>query len=185
MGAVCGVWQPVIIQTLLGSLERLQTLSEKKSGHPRGIQNEKTPSRKIELPLVLHSPAGHRVFVHAGLLSSHPKFQASDPRQPLSHWPTMDDQPDITKLRNQQELAVLTEIPENRYPWTVTNIKSVTDKGFVSPSRRKATPWSQLWNDTMSKCSGNSGTNAGEAYQPTSFPCYPFTVVYEHPSGRG
>ncbi|KAG1822025.1 Metallo-dependent phosphatase-like protein [Suillus subaureus] len=118
----------------------------------------------ISLPLVLHSPTGHMVFVHAGLLSSHPKLQASDPRQPLSHWPTVDDQHDIAKLRNQQELAVLTEIPENKDPWTVTNIKS-----------------SQLWNDTMSKCSGNSG----EAYQSSSLPCYPFTVVYGHAAGRG
>jgi Icc-related predicted phosphoesterase len=137
------------------------------------------------LPLVLHSPTGHMVFVHAGLLSSHPKLQVSDPRQPLSHWPTIDDQHRIAKLRAKQELAVLTEIPENKDPWTVTNIKSVTDEGIVSPSPKKGTPWSQLWNNTMSKCSGNSGTNGGEAYQPTSLPCYPFTVVYGHAAGRG
>jgi len=133
------------------------------------------------LPLVLHSQTGHMVFVHAGLLSSHPKLQASDPRQPLSHWPTMDDQHDIAKLRNKQELAVLTEIPENKDPWTVTNIKSVTNEGIVSTSPREGTPWSQLWNDTMSKCSGKSG----EAYHPASLPCYPFTVVYGHVAGRG
>lgn len=137
------------------------------------------------LPLVLRSPTGHMVFVHAGLLSSHPKLQVSDPRQPLSHWPTMDDQHGISNLRDKQELAVLTEIPENKDPWTVTNIKSVTDEGIVSPSPKRGTPWSQLWNNTMSKCSGNSGTNGGEAYQPTSLPCYPFTVVYGHAAGRG
>jgi Icc-related predicted phosphoesterase len=133
------------------------------------------------LPLVLYSQTGHMVFVHAGLLSSHPKLQASDPRQPLSHWPTMDDQHDIAKLRNKQELAVLTEIPENKDPWTVTNIKSVTNEGIVSTSPREGTPWSQLCNDTMSKCSGKSG----EAYHPASLPCYPFTVVYGHVAGRG
>lgn len=137
------------------------------------------------LPLVLRSPTGHMVFVHAGLLSSHPKLQVSDPRQPLSHWPTMDDQHGISNLRDKQELAVLTEIPENKDPWTVTNIKSVTDEGIVSPSPKRGTPWSQLWNNTMSKCSGNSGTNGGEAYQPISLPCYPFTVVYGHAAGRG
>ncbi|KAG1762720.1 Metallo-dependent phosphatase-like protein [Suillus occidentalis] len=126
------------------------------------------------LPLVLHSPTGHMVFL-----------QVSDPRQPLSHWPTVDDQHGISNLRDKQELAVLTQIPENKDPWTVTNIKSVTDQGIVSPSPKRGTPWSQMWNDTMSKCSGNSGTNGGEAYQPTSLPCYPFTVVYGHAAGRG
>ncbi|KAG2035250.1 hypothetical protein BDR03DRAFT_963050 [Suillus americanus] len=33
----------------------------------------------------------------------------------------------------------------------------------------------------MLKCSGKSD----EAYQPTSLPCYPFTVVYGHAAGRG
>ncbi|KAG2149076.1 Metallo-dependent phosphatase-like protein [Suillus bovinus] len=89
------------------------------------------------LPLVLRSPNGHMVFVHA------------------------DDHHDVAKLRNLQELAVLTEIPENKDPWTLTNIKSVTDTGIASPSPKRGTPWSQLWNDTMSKCSGNSGTDAG------------------------
>lgn len=137
------------------------------------------------LPLVLHSPTSHVVFVHAGLLSSHPKLQASNPKQPLSHWPPVDDQHDVAKLRSQQELAVLVEIPENKDPWTVTNIKSVTDKGVVSSSSRKGTPWSQLWNEAMSKCSGNSSANVGEAYQPTSLTCYPFTVVYGHAASRG
>ncbi|KAG2131356.1 Metallo-dependent phosphatase-like protein [Suillus clintonianus] len=130
------------------------------------------------LPFILRSPAGHMAFVHAGLLPSHPTLQPSDPRQPLSHWPTVDDQHDIAKLRNQQELAVLTDIPENKDPWTVTNIKGVTDEGQVSVKPRIGTPWSQLWNDAMSNCSG-------EAYQSTLLPCYPFTVVYGHAAGRG
>jgi hypothetical protein len=131
------------------------------------------------LPLVLHSPAGHLFFVHAGLLPSNPKLPASDPVQPLSHWPAADDQGDVAKLRNLQELAVLADIPQNKDPSIVTNIRSVTDNGRASTSSKKGTPWSQLWNDTMARCSGM------DAGGPTSLPCYPFTIVYGHAASRG
>lgn len=135
------------------------------------------------LPLMLHSPGGHLFVVHAGLLPFDPKLQASDPTQPLSHWPTTaDDQGDIANLRNLQELAILADIPKNMDPSVVMSIRSVTDEGRVSSSSKKGTPWSQFWNDTMAKC---SGMNAGGTYQPTSLPCYPFTIIYGHAAGRG
>jgi len=135
------------------------------------------------LHLVLHSRAGHMFFVHAGLLPSNPKLQASDPRQPLSHWPATVDEHDIAKLRNLQELAVLAEIPENKDPWTVMNLRSVKNNGDVSASNKKGTPWSQLWNGTMSKCSGSMDPR--KTTEPASLPCYPFTVVYGHAASRG
>jgi hypothetical protein len=135
------------------------------------------------LPLVLHSPASHSFFVHAGLLPSNPKFPAFDPTQPLSHWPAAaDDQRDIAKLRIMQELAVLSDIPQNNDPWIVMNIRGVAHNGNVSTSNKKGTPWSQLWNDTMAEC---SGMNVRGTYKPTSLPCYPFTVIYGHAASRG
>ena len=135
------------------------------------------------LPLVLHSAVDHLFLVHAGLLPFDPRLPASDITQPLSHWPAAaDDQRDVAKLRNLQELAVLTDIPDNKDPSIVLNIRSVTDDGHASASHKHGTPWSQLWNDTMAKC---SGMGMGGTIQPTSLPCYPFTVIYGHAASRG
>ncbi|KAG2149075.1 Metallo-dependent phosphatase-like protein [Suillus bovinus] len=149
------------------------------------------------LPLVLYAPAGHVFFVHAGLLAADPTRTLTHPRQPLSHWPSIERKHDITAIRKAQELALLSDIPQNQDPWVVQNIRSVRKKGKPTRSSKKGTPFSDLWNEIMNKCSGfhDSNTKLGSnthlsGYQESQLadhdlPCYPSTVVYGHAAGRG
>ncbi|KAG1729662.1 Metallo-dependent phosphatase-like protein [Suillus paluster] len=148
------------------------------------------------LPLVLYAPAGHMFFVHAGLLAADPNRKPTHPKQPLSHWPyTRKRKHDIHAIRKAQELALLSEIPQNRDPWVVQNIRSVRKNGKVTRSSNKGTPFSDLWNEIMGQCSSFYASNAQlesvsrlTGYQESQLarlPCYPSTVVYGHSAGRG
>ncbi|KAG1743439.1 Metallo-dependent phosphatase-like protein [Suillus lakei] len=148
------------------------------------------------LPLVLYAPAGHVFFVHAGLLAADPNRRLTHPKQPLSHWPSIKQRKhDIPALRKAQELALLSEIPQNRDPRAVQNMRNVRRNGKPTRSRDKGTPFSDLWNEIMNKCSGFHASNARfdfitrlTGYQESQLahlPCYPSTVVYGHAAGRG
>ncbi|KAG1876022.1 Metallo-dependent phosphatase-like protein [Suillus tomentosus] len=148
------------------------------------------------LPLVLYAPAGHVFFVHAGLLAADPSRKLTHYKQPLSHWPYIEQREhNIPAIRKAQELALLSDIPQNQDPWVVQNIRSVRKKGKPTRSSSKGTPFSDLWNDVMNKCSGfrTSKTQFGSntrliGYQESrlaDLPCYPSTVVYGHAAGRG
>ncbi|KAG1883412.1 Metallo-dependent phosphatase-like protein [Suillus subluteus] len=144
------------------------------------------------LPLVLYAPAGHVFFVHAGLLAADPSRIATHPKQPLSHWPSIEQhEDDIPTIRKAQELALLSDIPQNQDPWVVLNMRSVRKNGKPTRSNNKGIPYSDLWNKIMNKCSGfhASNTRLGSVTRLTGqlahLPCYASTVVYGHAATRG
>lgn len=144
------------------------------------------------LPLVLYAPAGHVFFVHAGLLAADPNRIATHPKQPLSHWPSIEQhEDDIPTIRKAQELALLSDIPQNHDPWVVLNMRSVRKNGKPTSSNKEGIPFSKLWNKIMHKCSGfhASNTQLGSVTRLTGqlahLPCYASTVVYGHAAARG
>jgi hypothetical protein len=146
------------------------------------------------LPLVLHAPAGHVFFVHAGLLAADPSRRLTHRKQPLSHWPSMKYyKDDVPALREAQEVALLSEVPQNRDPWAVQNMRSVRKNGKLSRSNSKGTPFSDLWNNIMNQCSGLRTSEVELSSVPrltgnqetfSHLPCYPSTVVYGHAAVR-
>lgn len=150
----------------------------------------------LSLPLVLYAPAGHVFFVHAGLLAADPSRIATHPKQPLSHWPSIEQhEDDIRAIREAQELALLSDIPQNQDPWVVLNMRSVSKNGKPTRSNKKGIPYSDLWNKIMNKCSGSHASNTWPSsatrltgYQESQLahlPCYASTVVYGHAANRG
>lgn len=137
------------------------------------------------LPLVLHAPTAHTFFVHAGLLPADPKRKISDPKQPLSHWPTpANPEDDDVALRGLQEMSLLNDIPQNHDPWVVMNMRSLSKKGKVKKGK-KGTPWAELWNDVMSRCSGVPADAFGHSSATGALlDCFPSTVIYGHAAVR-
>ncbi|OBZ72369.1 hypothetical protein A0H81_07984 [Grifola frondosa] len=113
-------------------------------------------------------------------------------------------------LRMVQEKSVLRDVPHNRDPWAVLNMRGVRKNGKVTRLGDKGTPWSKIWNSQMKRCSGfdavMDGSRASEelptdvrvkthryaasgkadADDPTTpLPCHPSTVVYGHAASRG
>lgn len=135
------------------------------------------------LPLVLYAPTAHTYFVHAGLLAAHPSRKFNDPKQPLSHWPTTaNPDGDDLALRGLQEMALLNEIPQNQDPWVLMNMRSLSDGGKVKDSK-KGTPWSDLWNDVMSSCSGTVPSKHSSMIRGLLH-CFPSMVIYGHAAVR-
>ena len=92
----------------------------------------------LDLPLKLYVPSAHLFVVHAGLLPSDPRYPYYDAsRQPLARMPTglggidvVDgDEEEVNDaveyLRKVQEMALMTEIPQNVDPWTALNMRSI------------------------------------------------------------
>jgi hypothetical protein len=92
----------------------------------------------LNLPLKLYVPSAHLFVVHAGLLSSDPRYPYYDAsRQPLARMPTRlggidvvdGDEEEVNDamgvLRKVQEMALMTEIPQNLDPWASLNMRSV------------------------------------------------------------
>jgi hypothetical protein len=88
------------------------------------------------LPLILHVPSAHTYIVHAGLLSSDPNPEL--PRQqPLAHIPSSTDDTVLEGnhtmlLRYLQEVALLNDVPQNKDPWVVLNMRGVLSDGMVT-----------------------------------------------------
>lgn len=146
------------------------------------------------LPLILHMPAMHAYVVHAGILPSNPRLEPTDLRQPLTHLPAVRDSQDQSKvsedtLRALQEQTVLDEIPQNQDPWVVLNMRGVLNSGKVTRDNEEGTPWSDIWNDQMRRCSGFSSSTSSFFKKPKekhySLICHPSTVIYGHAASRG
>lgn len=147
------------------------------------------------LPSVLHAPAGHTFFVHAGMFAADPTRRLRHPRQPLSHWPQpKSPETNYTVLRDLQEAALLTQIPQNKDSWVLMNMRTVKKDGTPS-QKKKATPWPVLWNDIMDRC-GGADVDVDESFVSSQrpfaglaakspLPCFPSTVVYGHWASHG
>ena len=164
----------------------------------------------LDLPLCLYVPSAHVFIVHAGLLPSDPKYPYYNKRQPLARVPkllgTNVDASDLSetsnaveKLRNLQDLSLLTLIPQNSIPWVILNIRSVRKgKVFKNTKGKGKTPWSDLWQQEMDRCVGYNqellhDTVDGDRKRMLgskknskhAMPCYPSTVIYGHAAQRG
>ncbi|KAJ2922831.1 hypothetical protein H1R20_g14215, partial [Candolleomyces eurysporus] len=124
----------------------------------------------LSLPLALYIPSAHTFVVHAGMLPSDPRYPYYDrKRQPLAHIPGLSrsDSPDsvcsgskdrlscMSRIREAQELAILSRIPQNKHPWVLLNMRGVK-KGKVF-RKYKGTYWAKLWNKEMRLCAGYDG----------------------------
>ncbi|TCD65234.1 hypothetical protein EIP91_002942 [Steccherinum ochraceum] len=90
-------------------------------------------------------------------------------------------------LRQHQESAILTSIPQNKDPWVLLNMRGVKKNGKVTRNTDEGTPWAKLWNRQMKGCRGiniPSGLQDDEE-GGEEFPCEPSTVVYGHAASRG
>ncbi|TDL26317.1 Metallo-dependent phosphatase [Rickenella mellea] len=148
----------------------------------------------ISLPLVIHAPSLHSFIVHAGMLPLDPHRSISNSRQPLSHIPSLSDKlkaPNITALREAQELSLLSEVPQNLDPWVLLNIRGVLNNNEVTRSTSDGNPWSDLWTTVLDRCRGFDGALTLEDVEDASsnlkpkLPCHPSTIVYGHAAARG
>ena len=183
------------------------------------------------LPLVIHIPSEHVFLAHAGLLPYDPRKSSDDKSQPLAHTPSADEEdgeddsdddyeyPTVDtgswprwhldegtdELRALQEHALLEDIPHNRDPWVILNIRSIRKDGTVTRNSNKGTPWAKVWNGQMKRCAGFAGEadvtagassvdslaladerddKAEKEKEEKELPCYPSTVVYGHAASR-
>lgn len=164
----------------------------------------------LGLPLRIYVPSAHVFIVHAGVLPVNPKHSIDDKkRQPLARIPSMPRMPGppifsasdvVQKLRNLQELAVLTEIPQNTDPWVTLNMRGISH-GQVERDNGVGQPWSDVWSECMQSCVGygrrRHSVNVDESYgellddeypdtvKKHKLPCYPSTTIYGHAASRG
>lgn len=111
----------------------------------------------VDLPLTLHLPSIHSIVVHAGLLARDPTKKASAEDQPYASViaaTSVSSPTDSELTRTQSEVALLQTIPQNRDPYTLLNIRSVLKDGEVTKKANKGTPWSDIWHEEMSRCTG-------------------------------
>jgi len=158
------------------------------------------------LPLTIHIPSLHTFLVHAGILPINPLKSVHHKSQPLSHlpvgrprWQRQNDD----KLRTEQELSILLDIPQNEKPWTLLNMRSITKRGRISRKANVGTPWAEVWNSVQDLCGGfhtrrdltsrdaDEDGEEGEIVPQESedlrkkrLPCHPTTVVYGHAASR-
>jgi len=135
-------------------------------------------------------PSAHSYIAHAGLLASNPTLPPSHPQQPLAHAPRLPPSPAsgaalagrMRLLRRLQEEALLNDVPQNKDPWVVLNMRGVRRDHSITDGK-SGIPWADVWNADMARCSGyeNSSTNNGNEF----FPCLPSMVVYGHAASRG
>ncbi|KAG6335666.1 hypothetical protein ID866_3424 [Astraeus odoratus] len=147
------------------------------------------------LPIVMHAPNGHTFFVHAGMLAADPNRKPTHPSQPLSHWPSTRTTKK-TVIRSLQETALLQDVPQNKDPWVLLNMRGVEEDGTVT-KESGGTPWPELWNDVMDRCGGidaddlfpdpdaQFAVSAEEGVEVKPLPCFPAMIVYGHIAARG
>ncbi|KAI0359960.1 Metallo-dependent phosphatase [Trametes cingulata] len=61
---------------------------------------------------------------------------------------------EIEELRAVQERSILQDVPQNRDPWVVLNMRGVRKSGKVTRRSDKGKPWSKIWNGQMKRCAG-------------------------------
>ncbi len=118
---------------------------------------------------------------------------------------------DIEEMRAVQEAVVLHDVPHNRDPWVILNIRGVRKSGKATRRGDKGKHWAKIWNGQMKRCGGfvESSEREGEGDEDedddrvparfrlteardkdddhdddASLPCYPSTVVYGHAASR-
>ncbi|KAG7451184.1 Metallo-dependent phosphatase [Guyanagaster necrorhizus] len=135
----------------------------------------------VSRPLKLHAPFAHAYLAHAGILASDPHYEPSYKNQPLARVPVISPgpPPDTDILRRLQELAVLTEVPQNLDPWVTLNIRGV--KNMEVTRGKDGTPWSELYNKDVAMCEGFEQN----IHTTKALPCQPATVIYGHAASRG
>ena len=89
-----------------------------------------------------------------------------DPASPQEVFPQLaalapDDS--VEALRALQERALLHDVPQNRDPWVLLNVRGVRRRGKVTRRGDKGTPWAKLWNGQMRRCGGFQFRNASAA----------------------
>ena len=127
-----------------------------------------------------------------------------DPTSPQEVFPqraALAPDDSVEALRALQERALLHDVPQNRDPWVLLNVRGVRRRGKVTRRGDKGTPWAKLWNGQMRRCGGFQFRNAsaaaggdededededGESRRDGAdpLPCYPSTVVYGHAASR-
>ncbi|KIY44046.1 hypothetical protein FISHEDRAFT_67746 [Fistulina hepatica ATCC 64428] len=142
----------------------------------------------LSLPLVLHASAAHTFVVHGGMLPSDPNYKPHDTRQPLARTPVLpaqirDPSAAIPLLRELQEAAILSDVPQNVDPWVLLNMRGVKSDHSVTRGQGGQV-WSKLWNQVISQCHGFDGFE-DNASADSSLQCMPSTVVYGHSAARG
>lgn len=162
----------------------------------------------LNLPLRLYIPHVHAFIVHGGMLPADPRYPLDDDKkQPMARVPHVHRRrdEDIEKLRQIQEMNLLSQVPQNKDPWVVLNMRSVLD-GKVLKKAKKGTYWTKIWQEQMESCAGFDGRGlelAGE-HQDTivdsndfifraqletrkhlKLPCYPASTIYGHTASKG
>ncbi|TFK81257.1 hypothetical protein K466DRAFT_578637 [Polyporus arcularius HHB13444] len=115
-------------------------------------------------------------------------------RKAFPRWTSLELDDEVEELRVLQEHALLRDVPQNRDPWAILNMRSVRKGGKVSRRGDKGTPWAKIWNGQMKRCGGFKNATAladedeedlhGEIAGAHPLPCYPSTVVYGHAASR-
>lgn len=99
----------------------------------------------LALPLVLHVPSAHTFIAHAGVLPSDPRYAPHHPRQPLARVPRLPNgdkhekshlEKTLPLLRRLQEVAILTDVPQNMDPWVTLNMRSILKDNSVTRCAR-------------------------------------------------
>ncbi|EJD07132.1 Metallo-dependent phosphatase [Fomitiporia mediterranea MF3/22] len=158
------------------------------------------------LPLVLHIPHLHAFVLHAGLLPLDPRRSPTSDRQPLAHVPednSDSENDEEQRLRKKQEEAVLSDIPQNRDPWNILNIRSILKDNTITKDSKTGHAWAPLWNTIVKRCGGfdlsldveDGDEDENESDDDFAFlnafkkekplPCHPSTVIYGHAASRG
>ncbi|KZT02550.1 Metallo-dependent phosphatase [Laetiporus sulphureus 93-53] len=113
----------------------------------------------------------------------------------------------LEELRTAQEKAIMTDIPTNRDPWVLLNMRGVRKTGKVTRNNDKGTPWSKIWNNQIGRCRGFDNSSSSMPDAPRIYdikrpftrpnpgddsdsetillPCEPASVVYGHAATRG
>lgn len=94
--------------------------------------------------------------MHAGLLPHDPHKSLSDSSQPLVSASSFGVNSDDARI--SEEISILLDVPQNREPWTLLNMRSIYTsgkrKGKITQSSKKGTPWSDVWKAEMERCEG-------------------------------
>lgn len=87
-----------------------------------------------ELPIILHVKPLHAFMVHGGLVPLDLTRDVEDEGQPLASAPSSNEsgKKDTGRRRAEQERGVLEDVPQNREPWNVLNLRSILDDYSLS-----------------------------------------------------
>lgn len=172
------------------------------------------PSADDELPTMPEALSEHEyeypVLDAAPAQSAFPRSREDDDTDDNED----DDDSETEELRILQERSLLDDVPQNRDPWILLNMRGVRKSGKVTRQGDRGTPWAKIWNGQMKRCGGfeiegaHARANASSPASASShhndddgekdkdewreddearresLPCLPSTVVYGHAAAR-